>query len=285
MSINVILKVLNDQEEYQKAQEKYFWIMTYVYSVFKEKFLEHPYFQKFSHSELQDILNDIVYDFCTQNPQYDQVPEEVTKAAACEYTKACLEKLTTETVMEENEKDYKLIFEFCPECSNDVIFHWDFKKSGYIAHCPVCGSPLSLCSYCNEKCDWNGEECKLQNSTYTGEERDLSSDAFARLVEERMVREGRLRAIAEEITTQEYWILKTYDLKIERQNKHIDDIKIYAHKTKDEIYIYIYETDNSSENRKMIATIHFVYHQDMLQETVDSIFQKLSSVDFENTQK
>lgn len=48
-----------------------------------------------------------------------------------------------------------LVYEVCTHCSSEVAIRWDVSIDGYIAHCPVCGEKIRLCS----RCDAGIESC------------------------------------------------------------------------------------------------------------------------------
>lgn len=51
-----------------------------------------------------------------------------------------------------------LVTEQCPECGEENMIVWNVVKQGYHVFCPICGSPMMLCSACMEDykfCDWN----------------------------------------------------------------------------------------------------------------------------------
>lgn len=49
-----------------------------------------------------------------------------------------------------------LVYEVCPHCHTEVAIRWDVKADGFIAHCPVCGNKLMLCSMCDKGIENNG---------------------------------------------------------------------------------------------------------------------------------
>lgn len=50
-----------------------------------------------------------------------------------------------------------MVYEVCPHCGDEVAIRWDVEYYGYIAHCPVCGGKLMLCSQCDKGLEVCGE--------------------------------------------------------------------------------------------------------------------------------
>lgn len=57
----------------------------------------------------------------------------------------------------------KEVVEYCSECENEVILHWDTEVDGFEVVCPYCGKKLMLCDECRHTvcedgephdCDW-----------------------------------------------------------------------------------------------------------------------------------
>lgn len=58
-----------------------------------------------------------------------------------------------------------LVYEVCTHCGSEIAIRWDVKIDGYIAHCPVCGERIRICS----KCDSGIEACGICGFGYDDE--------------------------------------------------------------------------------------------------------------------
>lgn len=60
------------------------------------------------------------------------------------------------------DKQEKLVTEFCPECNTENTLVWDVEEDGYVAYCPHCGARMMLCDEC-QHADDAPETCDCSN--------------------------------------------------------------------------------------------------------------------------
>ena len=54
----------------------------------------------------------------------------------------------------------KTVTEVCPECGTENAISWNIADAGYRAYCPHCGTPMLLCSECEDRCGWRDGQCR-----------------------------------------------------------------------------------------------------------------------------
>lgn len=254
--MNLTMRFLQNEEECQKAREDYFWVMTYVYTFFRENYVV----DNGRREEVQEVLNNVTYDYCVKNPGFGEKSEEDLKAEVYAFAKERFEKWINrqmdnpEQEMEDG-SDWGVVLEFCPNCENDVSFLWNFNSFGKVAYCPICGARLPLCSYCEEDCELEEyESCQKAENKYDYEK--------------------EMREIASCVVRQIPCVMKEYPTHI-TSRKTGDSIVIHAQRNKNIIKVILCSCSNRSGYKWPLIAFNIAYDQEKIGHAENIVYRKL----------